>query len=62
MSQSALSGSITELERALGADLLVRRRAQGVSITPLGVMILERAKRLLADAAELAYLAPATAT
>jgi DNA-binding transcriptional LysR family regulator len=57
MSQSALSGSITELERALGADLLVRRRAQGVSITPLGVMILDRAKRLLADAAELAYLA-----
>lgn len=57
MSQSALSGSITKLERALGADLLVRRRAQGVSITPVGVMILERAKRLLGDTAELAYLA-----
>ena len=34
MSSSALSASITELERALGADLLVRRRAQGVSSRP----------------------------
>jgi DNA-binding transcriptional LysR family regulator len=56
MSQSALSASITELERALGADLLVRRRAQGVSMTPLGNMVLERARLLLADGAELAYL------
>ena len=57
MSQSALSASITELERALGADLLVRRRAQGVCVTPMGAMVLERAKRLLGEAAELAYLA-----
>src|ERR1700728_3897945 len=56
MSQSALSESVTELERALGADLLVRRRAQGVSITPLGMMVLDRARRLLADGAEPTYL------
>lgn len=57
MSQSAISASITELERALGADLLVRRRAQGVSLTPMGLLVLDRARRLLADGAELAYLA-----
>src|ERR1700728_396174 len=56
MSQSALSASITELERALSADLLVRRRAQGVSLTPMGKLVLDRARDLLADGAELAYL------
>lgn len=56
MSSSALSASISELERALCADLLVRRRAQGVSLTPMGALVLERARRLLADGAELAYL------
>ena len=55
MSSSALSASITELERTLGADLLVRRRAQGVSLTP-GRLVLDRAKRLLSDGAELTYL------
>jgi DNA-binding transcriptional LysR family regulator len=56
MSQSAISASITELERALGIDLCVRRRAQGVSLTPMGKLVLERARSLLAEAAELAYL------
>jgi DNA-binding transcriptional LysR family regulator len=56
MSSSALSASISELERALCADLLVRRRAQGVSLTPMGALVLKRARRLLADGAELAYL------
>jgi len=56
MSQSAISASITELEHALGSDLCVRRRAQGVSLTPMGKLVLERAKSLLAEAAELAYL------
>ncbi|WP_369137454.1 LysR family transcriptional regulator [Modestobacter versicolor] len=57
MSPSALSGSLTELERLLGADLTVRRRAQGVTLTPLGRLVLDKARRLLDDAAELAYLA-----
>ncbi len=56
MSQSAISASITELERALGTDLCVRRRAQGVSLTPMGKLVLEGAKSLLAEATELAYL------
>jgi DNA-binding transcriptional LysR family regulator len=55
MSQSAVSASVTELERALGADLCVRRRAQGVFLTPMGKLLLERARRLLAEAAELTY-------
>jgi DNA-binding transcriptional LysR family regulator len=55
MSQSAIAASITELERALGTDLCVRRRAQGVSLTPMGKLLLERARRLLAEAAELTY-------
>jgi DNA-binding transcriptional LysR family regulator len=56
MSPSALSGSITELERALGTELCVRRRAQGVTLTPVGRQILERARRLITDAAELRYM------
>ena len=56
MSESAVSASITELERALGTDLCVRRRAQGVSLTPAGKLVLERARQLLDDAAELTYL------
>ncbi len=55
MSQSAIAASHTELERALGTDVCVRRRAQGVSLTPMGELLLERAKRLLAEAAELSY-------
>jgi DNA-binding transcriptional LysR family regulator len=46
MSQSAISASITELERALGSDLCVRRRAQGVFLTPMGKLVLPRAGRL----------------
>src|ERR1700733_4970981 len=62
MSQSAISASVTELEHALGSDLCVRRRAQGVSLTPMGKLVLERAKSLLAEAAELAYLVRGTGT
>jgi DNA-binding transcriptional LysR family regulator len=55
-SPSAISASITELERALGAELCVRRRAQGVTLTSTGTLVLGRAKRLLADVAELDYV------
>ncbi|MDX2376789.1 LysR family transcriptional regulator [Microbacterium sp. LRZ72] len=54
-SPSALSASITELERALGAELCVRRRAQGVSLTPTGRLVLAKARRLIDDVAELNY-------
>lgn len=54
-SPSAVSASVTELERALGAQLCIRRRAQGVTLTPSGSLVLARARRLLADVAELNY-------
>jgi len=56
MSQSAVSASISELERLLGAELCVRRKAQGVALTPTGQAVLQRAKDLLLEAAELEYL------
>jgi len=53
MSQSAVSSSITELERSLGARLCIRRRARGVQLTPTGEGVLERARILLHQAGEL---------
>jgi DNA-binding transcriptional LysR family regulator len=57
MSPSAVSGSVGELERALGAELLRRRRGSGVVLTPTGAKVLASARTLLGDAAELSYLA-----
>lgn len=56
MSHSAVSSSLNELERILGTDLCIRRRAQGITLTPAGRQVLERSRRLLADAAELEYI------
>ncbi|KAB1650594.1 LysR family transcriptional regulator [Pseudoclavibacter endophyticus] len=55
MSPSAVAASITELERILGTDLCIRRRAQGVLLTPSGRLVLTRARALLGEAAELRY-------
>jgi molybdate transport repressor ModE-like protein len=57
MSPSAVSGSIGELERALGAELVRRRRGSGVVLTPTGTRVLARARSLLGDAEELGYMA-----
>ena len=54
-SPSAISASITELERALGVELCIRRRAQGVTLTSAGRLVLTRAKRLLSEVAELGW-------
>lgn len=56
MSRSAVAASLTELERGLGADLCIRKRAHGVTLTPTGRLVLERARLLLADAAELGHI------
>lgn len=53
ISPSALSASVTELERALQSQLLMRRKAKGVSLTPTGDAVLLRAKLLLHQAGEL---------
>ncbi|MBL5972604.1 MAG: LysR family transcriptional regulator [Candidatus Leucobacter sulfamidivorax] len=56
MSQSAISNSITELERTLGLGLCVRRRSQGVSLTPTGRQVLAQAKQVLGEAAKLGMM------
>lgn len=54
VSASALSLALDELERALGVQLTVRRRAHGVRLTAAGTDTVGRARRLLRDAGELA--------
>ncbi len=52
-SPSAVSEALTELERSLGARLMVRRRARGLTLTSTGVDVVARARELLASSAEL---------
>jgi DNA-binding transcriptional LysR family regulator len=53
VSPSALSAAITELERSLQVELLRRRKAKGVTLTPTGEVVLPRARLLLHHASEL---------
>ncbi|MFD8098480.1 LysR family transcriptional regulator [Nocardia fluminea] len=53
MSESGLSHAISELERTVGEQLCVRRKARGVQLTPAGQFFAVHAKALLADAEEL---------
>lgn len=53
VTQTAVGAALSDLERALGAQLLVRRRAHGVVLTPAGSYVREHARSLLADAADL---------
>lgn len=57
LSASAVSASITDLERTLGVQLCVRRRAKGVHLTPTGEDVLLRARTVLQDAAVLEHTA-----
>ncbi len=50
VAKSVVSKRITQLERGLGATLLARSTRQ-ISLTPAGLLYLEHARRLLADAA-----------
>lgn len=54
ISESALSHAITELERAVGEQLCLRRKARGMQLTPAGRYFAERARAVVADADELA--------
>lgn len=58
VTQSAFSSSIKELETILGAPL-VDRTHRSVVLTPLGGEVVERARRLLADAESIAQLGQA---
>lgn len=53
VTQTAVGAALSDLERALGAQLLVRRRAHGAVLTPAGTYVCDHARSLLADAAEL---------
>lgn len=58
-SQAAVSAGLNDLEAALGTQLLVRRPAKGVTLTSGGERMLPIARRMLADAEDLASLAEA---
>ncbi|HEV7168012.1 MAG TPA: LysR substrate-binding domain-containing protein [Micrococcaceae bacterium] len=52
-SQSAVAAAVTELERIFATQLMVRRKAHGISLTPAGSYLHSRAAELLAAAQEL---------
>ena len=53
ISQSAVAGAINALERAVGAQLTIRRKAHGVALTASGRYVLGQAKGLLNAANDL---------
>lgn len=53
VSPSAVSEALSELERGLGAQLTVRRRARGLTLTSAGADAVARARALLASSREL---------
>ncbi len=60
LSQAGIALAMTELERKLGVQLLVRRKAKGVTLTPAGRRLLADARALLGQADELQANARAT--
>ena len=54
ISESALSQAITSLEKAVGVQLCVRRKARGLQLTPAGQHFAVRARGILRDSQELA--------
>jgi DNA-binding transcriptional LysR family regulator len=59
---TAVASAMTELERVLRTQLMVRRKAHGVALTPTGVYFHERASTLLRDADELELAAASGGT
>lgn len=53
VSESALSQSITALERSVGQQLCVRRKARGLTLTPTGQEFARRARRIIDETQEL---------
>ena len=58
VSQSTLSAGLKELEDSLGIQLIERDR-QNVSVTPIGLEMIARAKQLLASAEDMVEYAKA---
>lgn len=61
ISQPSISTAISQLEQELGVQLFVRHHAQGLSLTPVGRVILAESKRLTSQAESL-YAVAADAT
>lgn len=57
ISQPSISTAISQLEAELGAQLFLRRHAQGLSLTPAGRELLAEAKQLLDQAQRLYHTA-----
>jgi len=53
ISESALSQAITSLEKAVGEQLCVRRKARGLTLTPTGQQFADQARKIIADTQEL---------
>ncbi|GAA4162038.1 LysR substrate-binding domain-containing protein [Gryllotalpicola daejeonensis] len=53
LSQTAVSLALSQLEKAFAAELLVRRRAHGVTLTATGHTVVAAARRILAEATDL---------
>lgn len=60
ISESALSQAITGLEKTVGEQLCVRRKARGLTLTPSGLRFAKQARSIVADARELVLGASAT--
>ncbi|NKG19688.1 LysR family transcriptional regulator [Paeniglutamicibacter terrestris] len=60
MAPSAISMSIAELERIVGSDLAIKRRAKGLTLTATGRTVLGQARVLLELAGELETLGQGT--
>ena len=50
---TAVASALTELERLLRTQLMVRRKAHGAALTPTGTFLYQRASALLGEAEEL---------
>ncbi|MFV0435243.1 MAG: LysR substrate-binding domain-containing protein [Leucobacter sp.] len=53
ISESALSQAVTSLERAVGEQLCVRRKARGLTLTPTGQQFAKQARQIVSDTQEL---------
>lgn len=53
ISESALSQAVTSLERAVGEQLCVRRKARGLTLTATGQQFAKEARQIVADTQEL---------
>ena len=57
VSQSAVSLAVSDLERVLGVQLFLRRKARGMALTPAGLAVLPEIRSLLAQAGDLHSMA-----